>query len=313
MFQAQTSTALGDAATRRLQGAGGLAENLLDYLKSSEFVGNVISAVALIVLAALFYRLASGLIPRLFRLGRPSEEEALDEAGLARIKRQDTAITLARNILRYSVFGTVALIILSIFLRQTLPAVAGASVLAAIIGFGAQSFLRDIIAGFFILFEGQYGVGDFVRLEPTKISGLVEEFGLRTTKLRTPSGEEVFIPNGSILGVTNYVSGQQRFIVEVLLRDAGAAARVLDSLSESAGLYVIPPRLVSREDRDGMVRLRIRAGVLPSTEWIVREGLVERIKAAAGEDALLSDPLVYDVDSASLGRIRHLIPRSGQP
>lgn len=309
MSRSWTPAVLQDAAAHGLQGAGGLAESLIQYLKSSEFVGNLISAVALIVLATAFYKLASRLIPRLFRLGRPREEGVLDEAALARIKHQDTAITLARHILRYSVFGTVALVILSIFLRQTLPAVAGASILVAIIGFSAQSFLRDIIAGFFILFEGQYGVGDFVRLEPTKVSGLVEEFGIRTTKLRTPSGELVFVPNGSITGVTNYVSGQQRFTVEVQLKDDGAATRVSRSLEESASLYVSPPRLISREDREGMVRLRIRVGVLPSTEWLVREGLVGRIKAAAGEDALLAEPLIYDVDSSSLGRIRRLVPR----
>jgi small-conductance mechanosensitive channel len=71
-----------------------------------------------------------------------------------------------------------------------------------------RNILRYLI---FILFEGQYNAGDFITVEPTKASGLVEEFGVRTTKIRALSGELIYIANGSITGVTNYVSGQQRF------------------------------------------------------------------------------------------------------
>ena len=112
--------------------------------------------------------------------------------------------------MRYVTFAVVTLFILSIFLENLLPAIGGAAVLAAIVGFGAQSFLRDIIAGFFILFEGQYNVGDFITVEPTKASEMVEEVGLRTTKIRALSGEVVYVPNGTLTGVTNYVSGLQR-------------------------------------------------------------------------------------------------------
>jgi moderate conductance mechanosensitive channel len=251
------------------------------------------------------------LIPRILRWRRP-EEEALDAAALARVKRQDTAVTLARNILRYVVFAVVVLFVFSIFLREVLPAVAGASVLAAVIGFGAQSFLRDIIAGFSILFEGQYSVGDFIEVEPTKAAGIVEEFGLRTTKIRALSGELIFVPNGTLTGVRNYVSGQQRFTVEVQLSDPGAVGKVLDSLGEASNLYLTPPRLIEREQTDDRVRLRILAGVLPSMAWLVEENLTERIKAAAGEEALAAEPLIYKVDQANLSRIRNLIPEVGE-
>jgi moderate conductance mechanosensitive channel len=185
---------------------------------------------------------------------------------------------------------------LSIFIENPLPGVAGATILAAVIGFGAQSFLRDVIAGFSIVFEGQYSVGDFVLIKPQDVSGIVEELGLRMTKIRSLSGEVSYIPNGAMQGVINYVSGQQRFNVEVQLSDPEAVSRVLGSLDEASELYLAPPRLVEREESEGRVRLRILAEVLPSMSWLVEENLVERIKAAAGEEALASDPLVYKVD-----------------
>jgi moderate conductance mechanosensitive channel len=283
--------------------------SIADYLTSPTFIANVVATVIVVVLAVAFYRAAAHLIPRVLRWRRPENEEALDTATLARIKRQDTAITLVRNTLRYVVFAIVALFVLSIFLRNALPGIAGASLLAAIVGFGAQSFLRDIIAGFFILFENQYSVGDFVSVEPQKASGLVEEFGLRTTMIRALSGELIYIPNGSLTGVTTYVSGQQRFTLEVQLKDEEAAKRVLEEIEEGHELYLIPPRLVERDETpEGGPRLRLLAVVLPSTAWLVEENLVERIKAAAGEDSLAADPLVYKVDSRNVQRLRDFIP-----
>jgi small conductance mechanosensitive channel len=279
------------------------------YLTTVQFLSNVLAAVVVVLLSTIVYRVAVRLIPRVLKWRRRSEDEALDATSLARIKRQDTAVTLIRNTLRYVIFIIVALLVLSIFIDNPLPAAAGATIVAAIIGFGAQSFLRDIIAGLTILFEEQYSVGDFIMVEPTKASGLVEEFGLRTTKIRALSGEVIYIPNGTVIGVVNYVSGQQRFTIEVQLKDEEAAQRVLEEIEEEHSLYLTPPRLVSRDETpEGGPRLRLSAVVLPSTAWLVEENLVERIKAAAGEDGLGAEPLVYKVDERNLRRIREFIP-----
>jgi moderate conductance mechanosensitive channel len=296
-------------AEDRLGGVNTLFGNIAAYLTSVEFIVNVLATVIVVMLATVFYRVALHLIPRILRWSRPENEEARDAASLYRIKRQDTAVTLVRTTLRYVLFVIVALFVLSIFLRNVLPGIAGASLLAAIVGFGAQSFLRDIIAGFFILFEGQYNVGDFIEVEPTKASGMVEEFGLRITKIRALSGEIIYVPNGTLTGVTNYVSGQQRFTVEVQLKDEESAKRVLEEIQEGHELYLTPPRLVNRDETpEGGPRLRLLADVLPSTAWLVEENLVGRIKAAAGEDGLAADPLVYKVDSRNLRQLRSFIP-----
>ena len=283
--------------------------DVIAYLASPTFIGNVVASIIVVVLAMVFYRVAINLIPRILRWRRPEDENGLDATTLARIKRQDTAVTLVRNTLRYLTFALVVLFVFSIFLRNVFPALGGATLLVAIIGFGAQAFARDIIAGFFILFENQYSVGDFISVEPAKVSGLVEEFGLRTTTIRALSGEVIYVPNGTLTSVTNYVSGQQRFTVEVQLKDEEAASRVLEEIQEEHELYLIPPRLVDRnETPEGGPRLRILAVVLPSTAWLVEENLVERIKASAGEDGLAADPLVYKVDSRNIQRLREFIP-----
>ncbi len=306
---AQAAQDVNDETQRSLGRINDLFEGLAAYLTSPEFLAKVIASVIVTILGIFLYRLLTHGVPRVLRWRRRRRDGVLDAEAVARLKRQNTAITLGRNALRYLIFAGIALFILSIFIGNPLPATAGGAVLAATIGFGAQSLLRDIIAGFSIVFEGQYSVGDFIEIEPTKAAGLVEELGLRTTKIRALSGELIFVPNGTITGVRNYVSGEQRFTVEVQLSDSEAAERVISALDEASNLYLFPPRLVGREERDGRVRLRILAEVLPSMAWLVEENLVERVKAAAGKDSLASEPLIYKVDQANLTRIRSLIPK----
>ena len=304
----QAAQDVNEETQRSLRSINALFESFVNYVTSPAFAAKIIASVLVAALGILLYRLLTHGVPRVLRWRRRRRERVLDAETVARLKRQNTAITLGRNALRYLIFMGVALFVLSIFIGNPLPATAGATVLAATVGFGAQSLLRDIIAGFSIVFEGQYSVGDFVEIEPTKAAGLVEELGLRTTKIRALSGELIFIPNGTITGVRNYVSGEQRFTVEVQLSDPDAAEGVIGSLNEASNLYLFPPRLVGREETDGRTRLRILAGVLPSMAWLVEENLVERIKAAAGEGALAAEPLIYKVDQANLTRIRNLIP-----
>lgn len=303
-----------DAAREPLSIFNGIREFLdstYEYITSAKFIGDILASLVVVFLGLLVFRFMTRGIPRILQWRR-QREGLLDAEAVARIKRQDTAITLTRNALRYVIFIIVMLVVVSIFIEDPLPGVAGATILAAVIGFGAQSFLRDVIAGFSIVFEGQYSVGDFVHIKPQDVSGVVEELGLRMTKIRSLSGEVSYIPNGTMQGVINYISGQQRFNVEVQLSDAEAASRVENALGEATDLYLSPPRLVERNEGDGRVRMRIVAGVLPSMAWLVEENLIERIKAAAGEDSLAAEPLIYKVDQANLRRIRSLLPQEAE-
>ena len=297
-----------------LDEVGAFFEGARDAIISPETIAKLIVAALVVALGVIFYRTLIYGVPRVLRWRNRRRDEPLDEESVARIKRRDTAITLVRTALRYVILIVVAALAVSIFLEDPIPAAAGATVLAAILGFGAQSLLRDVIAGFSIVFEGQYAVGDFIEVSPPQsVTGIVEEVGLRMTKVRSLSGEVSYIPNGAIQGVTNYVSGRQRFNVEVQLSDADAAENVLKSLDEAKELYLNPPRLAERnETDDGRVRLRIVAGVLPSMAWLVEEHLVERIKAAAGEESLAAAPLVYKIDQSNLRKVRDLLPQEAE-
>jgi small conductance mechanosensitive channel len=97
----------------------------------------------------------------------------------------------------------------------------------------------------------------------------------------------------------------------VQLKNEEAANRVLEELAdhEGAELYLTPPRLLKRDETpEGNTRLQLLAGVLPSTGWLVEENLIECLKAAAGEEELAAEPLVYKVDQQSVRRLRNFVP-----
>ncbi len=124
------------------------------------------------------------------------------------------AITLGevlKSVLKYVVYFFGVGLMFYNFLSKIPVALASAGGFA--IGLGAQSLVKDLINGFFILFEDQYGVGDHITL--AHFTGIVESIGIRTTVLRDFTGDIHMIPNGAVLEITNHSRGDIRFIVDV--------------------------------------------------------------------------------------------------
>lgn len=121
-------------------------------------------------------------------------------------------ITLKRVLKNLTHYLLVFLSIMMIFSEigiNVASILAAAGVIGLAVSFGAQALIKDIFAGFFIIFEDQYGVGEYVTVND-RFTGIVELVGLRTTKLRGDSGELIVIPNGSITDVVNFCRGGLR-------------------------------------------------------------------------------------------------------
>lgn len=117
-------------------------------------------------------------------------------------RRIQTVGKLVSNILSYGLNFIIILLVLEKLGIPIMPLLAGASVLGLAVGFGAQSLVKDVLNGFFIIFEDQFGVGDVIQTGNFK--GTVEQIGLRMTRIRSATGEQYIIPNGLITEVTNF-------------------------------------------------------------------------------------------------------------
>ena len=116
-------------------------------------------------------------------------------------KRSETLHKLVKSAVRYTIYFIAFFQVLSILGVNTTSIVASAGIASVAIGFGAQSLVKDIISGFFIILEGQFDVGDNVKIYNQAAfiaGGYVMSLGLRSTKIRSKNGEVYFIPNGTI-------------------------------------------------------------------------------------------------------------------
>ncbi|MDO5713097.1 MAG: mechanosensitive ion channel family protein [Tissierellia bacterium] len=163
-------------------------------------LGKIGSIILVILLIRIFVAIINKIISKSIYTTQMSK--------LTEKNRIITITELVKNIITYTGFFIGFLMILDIMgiSPQTILATAGIGSLA--VGIGAQSLIRDLINGFFIIFEDQYSVGDLVKIEDWE--GRVEELGIRVTKLRGFDGKLIIIPNGNIKVVTNYQRGSMR-------------------------------------------------------------------------------------------------------
>ena len=133
-------------------------------------------------------------------------------------KRSRTLVSLIKNVVRYIVWFIVLTTVLSKFGISVNGIIASAGVVGIAVGFGAQTIVKDIITGFFIIFENQFDVGDYVKINSsgtTVAEGTVKSIGLRSTRINTITGELTILPNGSMGEITNYSITNGMSIVEI--------------------------------------------------------------------------------------------------
>ena len=238
---------------------------------------------------------------------RPDEEREL-----LRLRRGETAVALLATAIPYVAAIVVIIIVASAFLPGTAAALGGSALVVILVGFGAQRFLMDVIAGSLIAFERWYGIGDFVHVQPAGVSGIVDEFGLRTTVVRALNGDRSYIPNSQIISATRSPRGYRRYSIELLTTDAEEARHAIEQVGRRSPVgearFLQPPRVVEeRELGDGVWLVRGRADVAPTMEWLAEGLLVSRLKAQIGDDLLLADPIVYTLDEGTLSRYQRRV------
>jgi small-conductance mechanosensitive channel len=173
--------------------------------------------------------------------------------------------------------------------------VAPATVVGVALGFGAQRIVQDILAGFFMVAEHQYGFGDLVRLNVTgvanPVTGTVEEVTLRITRVRTPDGEVVTTPNGQIAQVINLSRDWARAVIDVPVPASADVAAVSELLArvgadayadpELHDLLLDPPAVMGVESMDiDQFKIRLVARTMPGKQFELGRALRVRITAA---------------------------------
>ncbi|HUV37334.1 MAG TPA: mechanosensitive ion channel family protein [Patescibacteria group bacterium] len=267
------------------------------------------------------------IVLRIFRLLiRKSKQKftGRDRLDVEGQKRAETMSHILENTLRVVVLIAALLMILKEIGIDIGPLLAGAGIVGLAVGFGAQSLVKDVISGFFILMENQMNVGDVVRVAGE--AGLVEAIKLRTTVLRDLEGNVHVVPNGAISVLTNMTKEWSRALLDIGVAYKEDVDHVSDILREVAeemrndgefAPMILEPLEVLGLDSFGesSVNIRVMFKTIPLKQWAVAREFRRRVKKAFDERGIeipFPHRTLYMGEAKSTGRFKiEVVPPGG--
>jgi moderate conductance mechanosensitive channel len=244
------------------------------------------SGLRIVLVALLAYLLVRAITASTARL----EAQVLSGGGpdrIEHIKRARTLGRLIKNALTAVVMGVATLTILRELSVDIMPLLTGAGIVGLAVGFGAQTLVKDLISGIFLILDDNVRVGDVARINGT--GGLVEAINLRTIVLRDHEGTIHVFPNGGITTLSNLTKDFAYAVVDVGVGYAEDADRVVDVLrtvgSEVAADPAVAPNVLAPIEvqalealGNGQMTVRLRLKARPLTQWDIGRELRRRIK-----------------------------------
>ncbi len=253
---------------------------LLDW---NALLPRLVQTAIVILIAILAYRVIKVFVRKLV------EREVDEEDPVAKRSRQQRTHTLASLLENFALVVITAITILTVLSAfiPIGPILASVGVLGLAVSFGAQSLVKDVITGTFMLVEGQFAIGDLVRLGD--VSGEVERTTLRTTVLRDLHGVVHIVPNGEITRVSNLTKSWSRAVLDIGVaykEDVDHVMAVLDDVCaefrrdpEWGALLLEQPEVMGVESLgDSAVVVRIAGRTLPQQQFPVTREMRRRIK-----------------------------------
>jgi len=212
-----------------------------------------------------------------------------------RRQRTETIGSVLKSITSLAAFTIATAMVLGELGFDLGPVLASAGILGVALGFGAQNLVKDYLNGIFMILEDQYGVGDAV--DAGEASGIVEEVGLRTTRLRSVDGTVWYIRNGEILRIGNMSQGWSRALLDISVAydtDTDKATRVIKQVADGVWQDEELGKLVLEEPEvwgvenlgvDGMA-IRLVVKTAPLEQWVIARELRRRIKSAFAAEGI---------------------------
>jgi len=230
---------------------------------------------------------------------RAKAEGVVDAEAQRTIVRADTVAGILRSTALVALVAIVVLIVLGEIGINLGPLLAGAGIAGIAIGFGAQSLVADFLSGIFMLIDDEYAIGDIVDLgEATGVaSGVVESFGLRTTKVRALDGTLWSVRNGLITRTGNMTHRFGRAVLDISVTydtDVRRAADVILGTAEEmrrepehSASFLEDPELMGVEGLGAdAVTIRLRVTTPPGSQWAVGRELRRRIKESLDREGI---------------------------
>ncbi len=248
---------------------------------------SVLIFIAAIVIAYIVSRFLAQAIIYVAQKVAVRSESVSNEAKSIQLRQIETYLSITVAIVRAAVVAVVAYIVWRLLSPISSSGAAAIGASAFFVVFAGQTLgmiLRDVTAGIIMITEQWFHVGDYIKVEPFgEVTGVVERFTLRSTKLRSLSGEVVWVHNQQIQAVHVTPRGVRTMAIDVFTRDAEKAKEILkeilSTLPSSTSLLSRAPKITKVEKwGNDMWRLTIIGQTVPGREWLIEKFLVNAIK-----------------------------------
>ncbi len=288
------------------------------FSQPSAYRSLLILIASIIVAYWLSYFLARAIIQIAQRVGARADETS-DEAKLLRLRQTETYLSVATAVVRATVVAVVAYAVwtlLSPNASSTAAAVGTGTLFIVLGGATLGMLLRDITAGATMIIERWFTVGDFIKVEPfMDVSGVVERLTLRSTRIRSMSGEVIWLHNQQIQGVHVTPYGLRTEAVDVFVSDRKKGEKLIADITNTIPtgtlLLAKPLRVVSTEKwGDKLWHIQLVGQTAPGREWLIEKYFVDAIIDAnkkAGGDIIVREPIVRHADPKAERRFKRAI------
>lgn len=284
-------------------------------------IGQLVVVAGLLLLALALSRLGGRLAA--FVVDRSERRSALgsnhvDTGVISGLKQRETAISLIQTSVTYLLVGIALLLsIMTLTGARRVETVVGASFLAIAVAFSFQRFLTDVVAGLLMFFEGWFRVGDTIAVEPFGFEGVVERVSLRSTEIRSVSGEVIRVSNSEVKAVRVVPRGFREYEAELYATDPERGQELVQRLARivPAGPTHFVRRPLLEECKgldDDLYRIRLRTAVAAGREWLAEEFLPNLVRERAEEGLVVHGPIVTAVDDHATRRFARAAWTSGR-
>lgn len=235
-------------------------------------IGRLVSSALVLFIALLILRISKITLKRIGQKPTPNQ------------RRKKTIARVIRSITKYTIWLITILIILSMWGVNVAPALAGLGIMGLVIGLGAQKFINDLIAGFFIIFEHHFDVGD--KIEVKGFKGEVIDIGLKTTKIKNWKNEILILSNGEVTSLINFSKDISVAVVEFGIAYKEDMQNVINLLNlELPKIRELFPQIIEDPKVVGVTHLnsssvdmRVTCKTLNEQHYPVERGIRQRIK-----------------------------------
>lgn len=261
--------------------------DIVEFFSQPNAYRSVLILVGSIIVSYILSKYLAELIIKIAQAVSVQSDNESNEERFIRLRQVETYLSVAVAVIRATVVAVVGYFVWRMLSPVASSGAAAIGASAFFVVFAGQTLgtiLRDITSGAIMIIEQWFNVGDFVKIEPfMDVSGVVERLTLRSTKLRSLSGEVIWVHNQQIHAAHVTPRGVRSLAVDVFVRDLDKGLRVLKELTKAvpvgATMMAKPLKVHKPEEwGESLWRITITGQTAPGREWLIEKFFVNAIK-----------------------------------